>query len=118
MTEEEKPLEEFDLSDIESVLWHGVADGKIKPSGMKNGELTFSLTSEGEEDAVKLFGGKDVLEVAKVLNSNFEKHGVSGFPLPEGNEFRIFILITTMCHMFKYFNNWDSLKEATEDVQK
>ncbi len=118
MSEDEKNFEDMDVSELESLLWHGVADGSVKPSGLRNGEGTFALTDKGEQTAIDLFGGKEVLEVAKVLNSLFVKNGVMGFPLPEGHEFILFTLIAKMCHVFHYYGDWKALLKSIKESKQ
>ena len=111
---EEKPLEDMTPDEIESVMLGGIAEGSLEYAGMEDGEVSFALTESGEAHAQELFGGKDVLEVAQKLNSIFSTKGVMGFTLPEGHDFIIFTLIATLCHAFKYYENWESLKEKTK----
>ena len=111
-----KNLEDMAPDDIEGIMIQGIEEGHIEFAGMKDGEISVSLTEQGEEHIQELLGGKDVAEVAHSLYNLLVKHGVLGFRV-EPN-FINFTIIAQLMSIVKHYENWGSLIKATRLEEK
>jgi hypothetical protein len=112
MEDNEKPLEDMNEEEIESVMIDGVSQGLVDVAGVKDGNIAFSINKKGENRVLEMFGGKESLEISNKLYSKLIKFGTHGFKV-ESN-FHTFTLVATLTQIFNYYQNWDSLKKALE----
>jgi len=96
--------------DIESILYHSVAEGDIDLKGIKDGQSTFGITKQGEEKVAEMAGGKDVLVATSVFLKKLCENGAMGFDV-KGNV-TTFALIALVLKVFKHYENWESLLNA------
>ncbi len=108
----EKNLEDMNPDEIEGVLIDGIADGAMEFAGMKDGDISVSITEQGEKRIQSLLGGVDVAEVSHELYNLLVKHGALGFPV-EAN-FINFTIIAALMQIVKHYENWESLVKATQ----
>ena len=107
MEENEKPLEDMNPEEIESLLIEGMAEGEIEFAGMKDNDISVSITSKGEARVFEMMGGKDVADVTKKIYDALVKHSAFGFSI-EAN-FLNFIIIAQLVSIFKHYQTWDKL---------
>ena len=112
---EDKSLEDMTPDDIEGVLIQGIADGHMDFAGMKDGDISVSITGKGEERIHELLGGVDVAEVSNKIYNALVKHGALGFTV-EAN-FLNFTIIASLMSMVKHYGNWEALVEATKEKE-
>ena len=108
----DKNLEDMTPDDMESLVIQGIEAGHIEFAGMKDNDISVSLTEQGEKHIQKLLGGVDVAEITHTLYNLLVKHGAYGFEV-EAN-FLNFILIAQLMSIVKHYGNWESLVEATK----
>lgn len=108
----DKNLEDMTPDDIEGLLIQGIAEGHIEFAGMKDGDISVSLTGQGEKHVQELLGGVDVAEVTHTLYNLLVKHGALGFTV-EPN-FINFTIIAQLMSIVKHYENWESLVIATK----
>lgn len=108
----DKNLEDMTPSDIEGLLIQGIEEGHMEFAGMKNGDISVSLTEQGEKRVQKLLGGVDVAEVSHTLYNLLVKHGALGFKV-EAN-FINFTIIAQLMSIVKHYTNWETLVEAAK----
>ena len=75
----DKNLEDMTPDDIEGLLIQGISEGDMDFAGMKDGDISVSITGKGEEQIHELLGGVDVAEVSNKLYNALVKHGALGF---------------------------------------
>lgn len=108
----DKPLEDMTPDDIEALLIEGMHKGTLEFAGMKDGDISVSITGKGEERVHELLGGVDVAEVSNKLYNALVKHGALGFTV-EPN-FINFTIIASLMSIVKHYGNWEALREATK----
>lgn len=109
---EDKNLEDMTPDDIEGLLIQGIEEGHIEFAGIKDGEISVSLTGQGEKHIQELLGGVDVVEVTHTLYNLLVKNGALGFKV-EAN-FINFTIIAQLMSIVKHYINWEALVEATK----
>lgn len=108
----DKNLEDMTPDDIEGLLIEGIEKGHLEFAGMKDGDISVSLTGQGEKHVQELLGGVDVAEVTHTLYNLLVKHGALGFTV-EAN-FINFTIIAQVMSIVKHCANWEALVKATK----
>ena len=112
MSENEKPLEDMTPEEIESLLIEGMHKGEIEFAGMKDNDISVSITKQGEKRVHDLLGGVDVAEVSHVLYNALVKYGALGFKVEA--TFLNFTIISQLMSIVKHYGNWDNLVEMSK----
>ncbi|MBU0778248.1 hypothetical protein KKF82_08320 [Patescibacteria group bacterium] len=107
-----KNLEDMTPDEMEGLLIEGIGEGHLEFAGMKDGEISVSLTGHGEKHIQELLGGVDVAEVTHTLYNLLVKHGALGFTV-EAN-FINFTIIAQIMSIVKHYENWGALVLATK----
>jgi len=89
---------------IEGELIKGIEEGSIELSGVKDGDLLYSITKDGEAKALEQIGGKDVSDVAWWLVKILHDLG-DAFGNKHEDSFSMWLIMVQIARLWKEYSD-------------